>query len=218
MDPEFWHHRWRKNEIGFHQDRINLHLRSFWPSLHLTPPAAVFVPLCGKSTDMLWLAQQGYEVMGIELSAVAIEGFFQENGLAPTVTEDPPFTSYRSGRITLLLGDFFELQAPDLAGIGAVYDRASLIALPPEMRTRYAQHLCLLLPAATRMLLISLEYPEHEMQGPPFAVHEDEVRRLFETRMSLEKVLEKDVLAENPRFIQRGLTTLSEKVFRLKKR
>lgn len=218
MEPDFWHRRWQKNEIGFHQDRINLHLQSFWPSLRLAPPAMVFVPLCGKSRDMLWLAEQGHEVLGIELSAVAVEDFFTENHLTPEVTEGSRFKRYRAPGITLLQGDLFELSPDDLAGVAAVYDRASLIAFPPEMRPRYARHLCSLLRAQTVMLLISLEYPEQEMKGPPFSVHEPEVRQLFEDEMHIEKVLELEVLKENPRFIQRGLTALTEKVYRLKRR
>lgn len=218
MEPDFWHRRWYKNEIAFHQERINLHLQSVWPALASTPPATVFVPLCGKSKDMLWLAEQGFDVIGIELSAIAVEDFFKENHLAPTVTTESTFKRYQSGRLTLLQGDFFELLTADLGGKVTVYDRASLIAFPPEMRPRYSKHLCALLTTGTQMLLISMEYPEHEIKGPPFSVPESEVRRLFEDEMHIEKLREMDVLAENPRFIQRGLTSLQEKVFKLVKR
>lgn len=218
MEIDFWHRRWQKNEIGFHQERINLHLQSFWPSLDIKPPATVFVPLCGKSKDMVWLAEQGFEVLGIELSTIAIEDFFKENKLTPKIETGPLFKRYRSERITLLEGDFFDLQATDLDQVGAVYDRASLIAFPPDMRPRYTRHLCSLLPAGTLTLLISLEYPEHEMNGPPFSVHEGEVQQLFATEMHIEKLRELDVLQENPRFIQRGLSALREKVYKLTRR
>ncbi len=218
MEPDFWHRRWHNNEIGFHQEQINLHLQSFWSSLQLQPPTTVFVPLCGKSKDMVWLADQGYEVVGVELSAVAVENFFRENRIATQIDRHRNFTRYRSEHITLLVGDFFDLQDADLGPITAVYDRASLIAFPPDMRTRYASHLCSLLPPAARMLLISLTYPEDAMKGPPFSVQEYEVRQLFEEEMQVEKVQELDVLHENPRFLQRGISALQETVFRLIKK
>lgn len=218
MKPDFWHRRWQNNEIGFHQEQINLHLQSYWPSLNIAPPTRVFVPLCGKSKDMVWLADQGYEVVGVELSTVAVEDFFKENRIEAQIDNTGNFTRYRSEHFTLLAGDFFDLQNTDLDSFAAVYDRASLIAFPPDMRQRYAEHLCSLLPPATRMLLISLTYPEDAMQGPPFSVRESEVRRLFEDAMHVEKVRELDVLHENPRFRKRGLSTLQETVFRLIKK
>ncbi len=218
MEHDFWHRRWTKNEIGFHQQHINLHLQELWHLFDIEPGAPVFVPLCGKSRDMLWLAEQGHSVLGIELSELAVKDFFSEADLSPDITESPPFQRYTCGNTAILVGDFFSLEPAQIEGFSTVYDRASLIAFPPEMRRRYAKHLNDLLRADAQIMLITLEYSQEEMKGPPFCVKESEVFDLFGETMRVEKLRELDVLSENPRFIQRGLTALHEKVFKLRKR
>ena len=213
MEKQFWHERWQLNEIGFHQNEINTHLESCWQKLQIKAEATVFVPLCGKSRDMLWLLGQGYKVIGIELSQIAVEEFFKENDLEAKVSSDGEFTCYKTEELTLLCGDFFDLTASNLSSVTAVYDRASLIALPSEMRQKYTQHLNKILPKPTKILLITLEYRQHEMQGPPFSVAEQEVCELFGHRNQIECLANLDVLKENPRFIKRGLTKMNEKAY-----
>lgn len=218
MEPDFWHRRWNNNEIGFHQQQVNLYLRELWPMLGAPRGGAVFVPLCGKSRDMLWLNEHGHPVVGNELSRIAVEAFFLESGLHAEKSESGPFVEYRSGTLQVLLGDFFDLTSAHLEEVRGIYDRASLIAFPPDMRPRYVRHLTTLLPAEARMLLITLEYPENEMQGPPFSVREDEVRHLFGASMTIHKVREADALAQNQRFARNGVSALTEKVYRLVRR
>lgn len=218
MDPEFWHARWRENLIGFHQPDINTHLQAFWPQLGAPAGCGVFVPLCGKSLDMLWLASQGHPVLGVEISDIAVHAFFEENRLEPQVEEGDRFSLWRCGEITLLLGNFFDLTADDVVGCGAIYDRASLIALPPDMRERYAKHVAGLFGAGTPSLLITLDYPQEEMDGPPFAVPEDEVRALFEPTFEVETLRSVEILEEQPHFREQGLTRLTERVYRLRRR
>jgi thiopurine S-methyltransferase len=218
MQPEFWHERWRRGEIGWHQDAINLHLQEHWPPPETPRDARVFVPLCGKTRDLLWLAGEGHRVLGVEISPIAVEAFFSENGLTPAVTDEPLFRRYGVDEIEILCGDFFDLVPEQLAGVDAVFDRASLIALPPETRPRYARHLQGLLAPHTRILLVTLEYEQSEMDGPPFSVTESEVAALLGGRFAITKVDELDVWAENPRFQQRGLTRLVEQVFGLRPR
>jgi thiopurine S-methyltransferase len=215
MEPQHWLERWEKQQIGFHQAHVNMHLETFWPGSGIPPGARVFVPLCGKSLDMLWLRAQGHEVLGIEISPKAVADFFREQGLEPTVHKEARFERWQCDGLTLLVGDFFDLQPADLESVGAVYDRASLIALPPAMRADYARHMTTLKPAGAVTLLISMEYPQQQMQGPPFSVEEAEIRTLYEPHYAVERLLQLDVLGENPRFRQRGLTRLQEKVYRL---
>jgi thiopurine S-methyltransferase len=215
MDPDFWHQRWQRGETGWHQDEINLHLQEHWSRLGVAPTEQVFVPLCGKSLDLLWLAGQGHPVLGVEISAVGVESFFRENGLKPQITDAPPFRRYRVDELTVLCGDFFALTPGHLQGVTAVFDRASLIALPPELRPRYAEHLQGLLRPETRILLVTLDYDQAEMAGPPFSVGEEEVRKLLGGRFDIRRLAELDVWAENPRFQQRGLSRLLERVYEL---
>lgn len=218
MEPSFWHARWQANEIGFHQADINPHLQAYWPELRAAPQGRVFVPLCGKSRDMLWLAGEGQRVLGVEISPIAAQAFFTENRLPPVSTLKPPFTEHRSGEITLLQGDFFALTPAHVEAVSAVYDRASLIALPPELRARYAAHMAALLRQSVPVLLVTLDYPQQEMDGPPFAVTGDEVDKLFGAHFEITSLGGQDILAENPRFQARGLTRLNERVYRLVRR
>jgi thiopurine S-methyltransferase len=214
MQPDFWHARWQRGETGWHEGQINVHLQELWPGLGLDPATRVFVPLCGKSRDLLWLAGRGHRVIGVEIAEVGVQAFFDENGLRPTVTDEPPFRRYAVDEVTLLCGDFFDLRPEHLAGVGAFYDRASLIALPPALRERYAAHLKTLLPAAIG-LLITFDYDQAEMAGPPFSLQPGEVARLLGDRFALTALADLDLIDESPKFRQRGLTALREKVWRL---
>lgn len=212
MEKEFWLERWARNEIGFHQGDINPHLRRFW--LEAAPASGrVFVPLCGKSRDLLWLRHQGQPVLGVELSTIAARAFFEENGLAPVQQSKPPFESFEARGVEILCGDFFDLDAARLKDVTAVYDRAALVALPPELRARYAAHLAAILPADTRLLLVTFDYEQGAMNGPPFAVSPAEVDTLFAPFGRIRKLASHDALADNPRFRERGLTRIDEHVF-----
>lgn len=218
MDRAFWLERWERNQIGFHEDEVNTHLQAFWPAVGLPPGSRVFVPLCGKSRDLLWLRAQGHQVVGVEWSPVAVRDFFAENRLSPRFRIGSAFDDWEADGILLRCGDFFDLVPADLAGVRAVYDRASLIALPRSLRGRYASHLLRLLPAGAPTLLITLEYDEALMGGPPFAVDEAEVRALFGGHRDLAVLHDRDILDGNPRFRERGLDALREKVYLLEPR
>lgn len=214
MQPEFWLERWQQNQIGFHQGRINPYLQQFWPQLGVASDSRVFVPLCGKSSDMLWLRAQGHEVVGVELSEIAVRAFFEENQLAMEVRSEQGFQVYEGDGIRLYCGDFFCLTPDHLVGVSAVFDRAALIALPPEMRPAYVAHLHRLLAPGTQALLVAFEYPQTQMQGPPFSVEEDEVHTLYQAD-DLRLLHTADILDQEPRFRERGVTRLQEKVYAL---
>ena len=215
METEFWQQRWQANEIGFHQAEINPYLPQYWPQLELPTAGEVFVPLAGKSLDMWWLRDQGHRVLGVELSPVAVTDFFRTAGVTPQNTHSDPFDQYSGAGVSLLCGDFFALDRARLASVSAVFDRASLVAMPPAMRRRYAAHLIEILPATCSILLVTMEYPESEMQGPPFPVTESEVRQLFGSRFTIDRWAQHDILDQTPQFRARGLTSLKEKVFLL---
>ncbi len=213
MQPDFWHERWALRQIGFHQEEINAHLQQFWPALGIAPGGHVFVPLCGKSADMLWLRAQGYAITGVEISPLAVQAFFSDNGLAVTVRQQGRFEVYEADGIRLFCGDFFDLAPENLAGLHAVYDRAALVALPPEMRAAYVTHMGRLFPPVTKVLLVTFDYPQHEMQGPPFSVQEAEVHRHYGGHCTIELVRDVDILDLEPHFRERGVSRLQEKVY-----
>lgn len=213
MHPDFWHERWQQGQIGFHRNDANPWLIQHWHTLDLSSSTGVFVPLCGKTQDLLWLRAQGYEVVGVEVSRIAVEAFFEENGLAPVVSSHGLFTQYACDGIRILCGDFFDLTPQDLEGVRGCYDRASLIAFPPEMRSRYAQHLVRILPPGAAMLLVAFDYPQSQLDGPPFSVDGDEVVRLYAKHADLKLLQAIDILEQEPRFRAKGLTRLSELVY-----
>lgn len=163
----FWNERWDTNQLGFHEGKPNRHLQRFWPTLGAG--RRVLVPLCGKSADLAWLAEQGHEVVGVELSPVACAAFYAERGWVPEVERAGAYTRYRHGAITLLQGDVFDLEGQ----FDAVWDRAALIALPPALRVRYAAHVRAHAPAG---LVVTFVYDQSKRDGPPFSVPDDELR------------------------------------------
>ncbi len=215
MKTDFWLDKWEKNEIGFHQQEINGHLQAYWQDLKLKPESQVLVPLCGKSSDMLWLCGQGHGVLGVEISPIAIRDFFDENGLVPHITRQGPFQRWETDGLAILQGDFFNLNASDVQEVGGVFDRASLVALPPELRQQYSQHLQQILPRGARILLVAFEYDQEVMAGPPFSVTEDELRLLYLQRYGIKPLFEMDVLDGYPQFCARGLDKLLDKVYLL---
>ncbi|WDY56620.1 thiopurine S-methyltransferase [Pseudomonas sp. PSKL.D1] len=213
MDAAFWHRKWADNQIGFHQANANPYLQQHWPALGLPAGSRVLVPLCGKSLDMVWLAGQGHRVLGVELSRRAVEAFFREQGLKAQVTQRGAFEAWRSGDIELWCGDFFALRAEDLADCTGVYDRAALIALPPQMRAQYMKLLGQVLPGGVQGLLVTLDYDQAMMAGPPFSVGDGEVRDF--SGWEVHVLQEKEIVAESPKFVEAGVNSLVERVYRV---
>ena len=218
MEPEFWHQRWREGQIGFHQDRPTPLLERHWDAIGVAAGGRVLVPLCGKSLDMAWLAARGHRVLGVELSPIAVEQFFSEQGLSPSVHASASGTHYVAGAIEVVLGDAFALDATLLASCDAIYDRAALIALPADLRRRYAREVYAKLPTGCRGLLITLEYPQDEKQGPPFSVPEAEVMACFGPDWEVEVLERRDILAQQPAFQAEGVTALDTVAYRLSRR
>ncbi|MBQ4854814.1 thiopurine S-methyltransferase [Rhodanobacter sp. B2A1Ga4] len=218
MESEFWLQRWREGRTGFHQQAPTPLLLRHWPTLALAPGSRVFVPLAGKSLDLRWLAEQGHRVLGVELSPLAVAQFFDEHGLTPQVHASRYGVHHVAGAIELICGDVFELDAAALADCAAVYDRAALIALPPDLRHRYVRELHARLPAGCRGLLVTLEYPPHEKQGPPFPVPEAEVRELYGRDWTVATLERRDILAQQPGFAAEGVSALQTVAYRLAKR
>ena len=176
----------------------------------------MFAPLCGKSLDLLHLRRLGHRVLGVELSGLAVEQFFAEHDLSPRISQRGGMAVWEAEGITLLQGDFFALGPDWLSGVGAVYDRAALVALPPDLQAAYAGRLLEWLPETAPMLLITLEYAQHDMPGPPFSTPASQVDRLYRADRRIELLEAVDALADNPRLMARGLSKLTEIAWRLR--
>lgn len=216
MEPDFWLVRWREGRIGFHQDAVTPMLERHWDAVGAAAGSRVFVPLCGKSLDMAWLAARGHRVLGVELSRLAVEQFFEEQDLDPAITRSPLGDHYVAHDFELIVGDAFALDRDILAGCSAVLDRAALIALPADLRRRYAHGLLACLPVDCRGLLVTLEYPQHEMAGPPFSVVEAEVQALYGAAWKVDVLERREILAQQPKFAADGVTALETVAYRLR--
>jgi thiopurine S-methyltransferase len=177
MSHEAWLARWREGRIGFHEGRPNAFLERH--IARLGGRKRVLVPLCGKTEDLAFLAAAGHTVIGVEIAEQAIREFFAEHELTPAISQRGSFVGYSAGPFTLLCGDIFELTPEIIGPVDALYDRAALIALPAESRQAYARHLRSVLPQGALGLVITLEYDQALMEGPPFAVLEAEVCSLY---------------------------------------
>ncbi len=215
MQPDFWHDRWRNGQIGFHQAVVDRNLREGWPALSVPHDRRVFVPLCGKSLDLLWLCEQGHSVTGVELSTVALESFCLEHGVPARRQIFDGFDVYAAAKLRLFRGDFFALTSELLGPMAAVYDRAALISWTPELRATYAKHITSLTNPGTQTLLVTMEYPQEQMKGPPFSVGADEVHRLYAGHHEIRTLSRHDILTNEPRLRSRGLTQLHELSYQL---
>lgn len=221
MDRDFWHDRWQQQQIGFHQAEVNSQLVRHHAVLLGGTRSRVLVPLCGKSLDLVWLAAQGHEVVGVELSPLAVQAFFEEQKLSATVQPQGGFTRHAAGNLEIFCGDFFEIEAREVGTLTAWFDRAALVALPESMRARYVAHTASLLPSGARGLLVAFEYEPASVSGvsgPPFSLDEAAVRALYDADFEL-RVLERGyILDREPRFRERGITSMHEQVYQLTRR
>ena len=215
MRPDQWLDRWKQNRIGFHESEVNPYLRRYLPNYNLSQGDTIFLPLCGKAHDIAWLVQQGYHVIGVELSEIAIEAFFSEHDLKYQQFETEKFILRKSGNISLIQGDYFDLCQEDLSTCKLVYDRAALIAIDEANRNRYCKHMLSILPKATGQLLITLNYDQTQMQGPPFSVSTAELSRYYASEYSLNILEQNNILDERPRWREQGLIALVETVYTL---
>lgn len=191
MNPEFWQNRWQENRIGFNQSEVNPLLKQYFTGLNLSAGSRVFVPLCGKSIDMVWLVSQGHDVVGVELVESAVQDFFAEQNIEPSLhqpAENFEIKCYQGQllgqRIELWVADIFTLTAEDIGNVDAIYDKAALIALPADMRCNYSEQVRLLSDNAPQ-LVMTLNYDQSKKDGPPFSVSGDQVQQYYDSHYQI---------------------------------
>ena len=206
-----WESRWQLDRIGFHLKEVNPYLVRFYDQLLHQNPDRVFVPLCGKTLDLCWLTTKTKKVIGVELVSMAVQDFFAENNIDYLIQQDETLQKFSSKSIDIYLGDFFELNPEQTSSFKAIYDRASIVAIEKPERMAYVDHLISFLDTAGRILLITLEYNQNQMEGPPYSVPAEETESLFAPWGSLKLLETCDILDD--RFRNKGLTRLLEHVF-----
>jgi thiopurine S-methyltransferase len=212
-----WLARWQDNKIGWHVDVVNQSLVDYLELFELESGDNVFVPLCGKSIDLIYLSEMGYSVIGVELSPVGVVQFFVDNNLQYVVSEVDGFSLYQSERIKIYCGDYFNLNAGHLLRVSAVFDRASLIALDLDLREKYTVHLTAIIPFDARILLLTLIYPQHQMSGPPFSVSDSEVESLFSSAFKYRQLHCFNDIENEPKFLRAGVDYVENAAYLLQK-
>jgi len=192
MEASFWHQKWERGEIAFHQSQANPLLAAHFNELNLIKGSRVFLPLCGKTLDIAWLLARGYRVVGAELSEIAIDELFQSLNLKPQVAKVGALIHYSAKDIDIYVGDIFDLSAPTLGQANAIYDRAALVALPAELRMKYVTHLMSITKTAPQ-LLIAYEYDQSLIDGPPFSISAEEIEQRYGASYSLTALETRDV-------------------------
>lgn len=210
MDRNFWLQKWKNSQIAFHNDQAHPLLKKHFDTLAIEKGARVFVPLCGKTRDLEWLSSQGYLIVGVELSEMAVEQLFSEINVSPIVSSFGRIRRYSAQNIEIFVGDIFELSKELLGHVDAIYDRAALVALPEEVRQRYTRHLKQITDAAPQ-LLICYEYDQRLMDGPPFHVSLDEIQKHYGGSYDLTHLATVEVLGGI-----KGLVPAKETVYRIK--
>jgi thiopurine S-methyltransferase len=217
-DNQLWLQCWRDQHTDFHQREVNPLLSRFWPSLKLAHGSRVFVPLCGKSLDMLWLAQQGHEVLGVELSPVAVEDFFRENGLHPVKKQQGEFTLWNDGKLTILCGDYFALSRSDIGHFDTVYDRAALTALPENIRSHYVVQLQRLVSDTAMVFLLTVEDAAENATMTQANGVDEEIKTLYLSGFEIDLAYVESVFEPDPESPELPPRRAEYKVYRLSSR
>ena len=212
-----WLEFWENNEINWHSDVVTQELEEYLGLLKLEPGDKVFFPLCGKSLDMTYILNQGFSVIGVELSEIGIKQFFHENELDFTISQVGEFDLYSAKNIEIYCGDFFSLSSKHLSDVKAVFDRKSLIALDQNLRQKYVKHLNDIISLGVRVLLITLHYPQHQMSGPPFSVEKSEVESLFSMTFKYQELKSFEDIENGSKLARAGIDYIENAAYCLQK-
>jgi len=189
MNNEHWIQRWKEKNIGFHEESINSLLVKHFKTLNLKHSSNIFVPLCGKTLDISWLMMLGHNIIGVELSEIAVKELFEELYILPKISEENGMICYQNEGIRIFVGDIFKLNPIMVGKIDAIYDRAALVALPKDVRVKYTQHLRELSNNASQ-ILICCEYDQENMNSTPFSIEEEEIKNHYKNHYEI-KILER---------------------------
>jgi thiopurine S-methyltransferase len=209
MAKDFWQERWDTGQIGFHRAEPNDFLVRYIGRLTGGAAARIFVPLAGKSVDVTWLAERDHRVVACELVERAVEDYFHERHVVPHVHVQGRFTVHEHDEVRYLCGDIFDVKPLDTGPVDAIFDRAALVALPPQLQVAYVETLLDLLPRGGRILLVTFAYDQSRIEGPPWSIDDARVHALYDARTHVEKLEERDE-AMSQKYVDAGVTSLKE--------
>lgn len=210
-----WESRWEEGRIGFHLSEVNSYLIRHCDQFLNKGTENVFVPLCGKTLDIFWLSERSKKVVGVEFVRMAVESFFEENNKKYKIFRVKKFNLYKNVKIEIFLGDFFDLTIHNTGKFLAIYDRAAIVSMDFFSRQRYADHLMSFLFDGGKILLITLDYDQNQMTGPPYSVPVEEIEKLFSKYGTVELLETCDIIDDRLR--NKGLKSILERVYLITK-
>jgi len=211
-----WESRWKEGRIGFHLTEVNSYLIRHCNQILNKTSEKILVPLCGKTLDICWLSKRTKKVVGVELVRKAVENFFEENNINYRVHQVQKFNLFKNDNVEIYQGDFFDLTVPNIGQFFAIYDRASIVSMDFLSRERYVEHLMSFLFEGGKILLITLDYDQNQMIGPPYSVSAQEIEKLFSKYGTVELLETCDVIDDRLR--SKGLESILERVYIINKK
>ena len=187
-DAEFWRQRWRDGQTGWDQGKAHADLAMLESVArargHLTQGARILEPAAGRAHASAALARLGYDVTAFDVAPEAMAAAAAEHGVLPG--------------LTLMVADALVVRPSWLGAFAAVYDRAALCALPPELRPTYIATLHAHLREGGALLTIPFTEIRAEPDGttragPPFALAARDFATLLAPLFTLELVVEREV-------------------------
>ena len=186
-----WHERWQIRNINFHLSQVHPDLIKYVSELTLPAQGRCFVPLCGKSLDLEWIAKNlGHQVTGVEFSPIPIQEFFSEHNLTAHRENQQNHVLYKAQNIEIYQGDFFSLPSTLNHQFDWIYDRASLVAINPEQRKDYVKKCTSMLKEDGKILLLSFHYDPESFEGPPHSLSKDQIQKLYGGAFSITHLAE----------------------------
>ena len=156
---------------------------------HLTPDQLsgrnVVVPNCGRSVDMIYLAQHAARVTGTGCTPMQIEQFQEENCLYMEFDG----AAWRFDSLSLSPVPLCNLPDAQLGTVDIVYDRSAMISTAPDMRGDYLSRIDRLTRPGGRIYLMTVEFSTQRSEGP-YSISAAEVETLFGDRYTVKHLEE----------------------------
>lgn len=210
----FWQQHWSDGQTAFHLDDIHPDLQVFLPVLSLELGDTVFVPLCGRTLDIGYLLNVGYNVIAIEMVEYAVQQLFNQLSIVPEVSGWKQGKCYRADHLTVYVGNYFDLSSDECAEVSAIYDRAALAAMPYKLQQRYCQHLGDITVYA-KQLVIASAFDQTKMQGPPFTITPQHIQQYYGQHYTIELLNEIETIKEEMDFQKQQLDSFIRRTYLL---
>jgi thiopurine S-methyltransferase len=178
---QYWLDRWDCNDIdGFCQESPNESLVKHFSKFKLNANSTCMIPMCGNSIDIMFFVANKVNVVGIELSEKAAILFFKSHQLQYSVIQGDKYKCYQGDNVSIYVADVFDLPSliKDMPLFDIWYDRGAYIALPDNLRYKYAKMMVEVCSDNIQILLLAMTH-DRETQTPPFSISQDEINANF---------------------------------------